>query len=249
MTIMPGRGCCLAKKRGLLVAGVVWHRRDVQVPTPSSAADFVRAHTRLQPAPYLCQLQLHLADEAIELWEKTEAELGEVGLPPPFWAFAWAGGLGLARYVLDNPELVRGQRVFDLASGCGLVAIAAARAGAEAVAASEIDPFAAAAIALNAQANRVAVDVRLGDVLDEHPGPGATVVFAGDVFYSKPMTDRVLPFLRRARSRGASVLVGDPGRAYLPGTGFEELATFDVPVTRALEDADTKLTRVLRLTG
>lgn len=226
---------------------MVWHRRCVQVLTPSVAADFVRAHTRLLPAPYLPHLQLHLADDAIDLWEKTEAELGEVGLPPPFWAFAWAGGLALARYVLDHPELVRGRRVFDLASGCGVVAIAAARAGAATVSASEIDPFAVAAIGLNARANRVAVDVTLGDVLDEDPGPDAEVVFAGDVFYSKPMTDRVLPFLRRARDRGATVLAGDPGRAYLPRTAFDVLATFDVPVPHALEDTDIKPTTVLHL--
>jgi predicted nicotinamide N-methyase len=221
----------------------------VQVLTPFTATEFVRAHTRLIPAPYLAEVSLHLADDPIELWEKTEAELGESGLPPPFWAFAWAGGLGLARYVLDHPQLVRGRRVFDLASGCGLVAIAAAKAGAAAVAASEIDAFAAAAIGLNARANHVAVEVTLADVLGADPGPGAdaAVVLAGDVFYSRAMAERVLPFLRRAQTRGASVLVGDPGRAYLPATGFDLLASYDVPVTRALEDTDVKPTTVLRL--
>jgi predicted nicotinamide N-methyase len=187
---------------------------------------------------------LHLADEPIELWERTEQEHGSQ-LPPPFWAFAWAGGQALARYLLDHPELVRGRVVCDLAAGCGLVAIAAARAGAASVTAVEIDPLAAAAITVNAAANDASVSVTLGDVLDDEAN--ADVVLAGDVFYSRPMTERVLPFLQRARDGGARVLVGDPGRAYLPRGLFTAVATYDVPVTHALESADSKATTVWEL--
>jgi predicted nicotinamide N-methyase len=212
---------------------------------PALSSDFVRAHTRLDVPPQVPEVRLHLADEAITLWERTESEHGEQ-LPPPFWAFAWAGGQALARYVLDRPDLVRGRSVFDLAAGSGLVAIAAARAGASTVTANEIDPLAAAAIALNAAANDVAVAVTLADVLDGD-AEGADVVLAGDVFYSRPMTERVLPFLQRARTRGARVLVGDPGRAYLPRGSFTALASYDVPVTQDLESTEVKKTTVWEL--
>jgi predicted nicotinamide N-methyase len=192
------------------------------------------------------EVRLHLADEAISLWERTEAELGCTGLPPPFWAFAWAGGQALARYVLDHPDLVEGRRVLDMASGCGVVAIAAAMAGASTVTASDVDELAVAAIGLNAQANGVAVCGSLEDLLDGDAG-GAEVVLAGDVFYQRAMAGRVLPFLGRARQGGARVLVGDPERAYLPRRWFKALARYQVPVTRALEDADVKATTVWRL--
>ncbi|MEN3304522.1 MAG: hypothetical protein V7603_724 [Micromonosporaceae bacterium] len=212
----------------------------------SSAAAFVRAHTSLLPAPYVPEVRLWLAQDAFGLWEETEREQGgEVG-PPPFWAFVWAGGQALARYLLDNPDLVAGRDVFDLAAGSGLVAIAAAKAGAATVAASEIDPYAAAAIALNAAANGVPVTVHLDDVLDRDAG-GADLVLAGDVCYSAEMTRRVLAFLDRARGAGATVLVGDPGRAYLPRTRLAEVASHLVPVSRALEDADVKRATVWRL--
>ena len=215
--------------------------------TTSAAADFVRAHTRIAPAPYVPEVRLHRADEAFTLWERTEDEAGEEGLPPPFWAFAWAGGQALGRYVLDHPELVRGRHVLDLAAGSGLVAIAAALAGAASVRASEIDVLAVAAIALNAEANGVAVDATLADVLDGDGAP-ADVVLAGDVFYERTFAGRVAQFLERAGSRGADVAVGDPGRAYLPRAGFERLASYDVPVVRALEDADVKRTTIWRPT-
>jgi predicted nicotinamide N-methyase len=214
------------------------------VNSPDSA--FIRAHTRLSPAPYVPEVRLHLADDAIALWEKTEDNLRGGEQPPPFWAFAWAGGQALARYILDHSHLIRGRTVFDLAAGSGLVAIAAVRAGAAAVTANEIDPLAVAAIAANADANDVKITAVLGDVLSGD-ADGAEVVLAGDVFYSKAMTDRVLPFLRRAAARGALVLVGDPGRAYLPREHLESVAVHEVPVNRSLESTDVKTTTVWRL--
>jgi predicted nicotinamide N-methyase len=218
----------------------------VPSPTgPAQHADFVRAHTVLSTPPQVPEVRLHLADEPIDLWERTE-RVGGQQLPPPFWAFAWAGGQALARYVLDHPDLVEGRVVFDLAAGSGLVAIAAALAGATAVTANEIDPLATAAVGLNALANDVAVAVTLGDVLDGDAA-GADVVLAGDVFYSRPMTERVLPFLDRARARGARVFVGDPGRAYLPRGRFTAVAGYDIPVTQALESTEVKATTVWEL--
>jgi len=214
---------------------------------PEPAA-FIRASTRLVAPPQVPEIRLHLAGEAFALWERMAADLGRSDLPPPFWASAWAGGQALARHLLDHPGLVRGRTVLDLASGSGLVAIAAAMAGAAAVMASDVDRFAAEAIALNAAANGVAVAVRLQDLLDGD-GAEAEVVLAGDVFYERPLADRVLPFLARARARGAEVLVGDPGRAYLPRPRLVPLATYDVPVERALEGSDLKRTTVWRLTG
>ncbi|HLL68737.1 MAG TPA: 50S ribosomal protein L11 methyltransferase [Micromonosporaceae bacterium] len=212
-------------------------------------ADFVLANTRLAPTPHVPEILLHLADEAIELWERTESHRGRTGLAPPFWAFAWAGGQALARYVLDHPDLVAGRRVLDFAAGSGLVAIAAARAGAAAVTAT--DPLAVAATELNAAANGVVVKAVLDDVCEGPGGGGARfdVVLAGDVCYSRPMTERVLPFLDRARAGGARVLVGDPGRAYLPAGRLRELARYEVAVLRSLEDAQIKTTTVWELGG
>jgi predicted nicotinamide N-methyase len=205
---------------------------------------FVGRHTAVRPVPYVPEVRLHQADDAIALWETLE-EIAGAQLPPPFWAFAWAGGQALARYVLDHPETVAGRTVLDLASGSGLVAIAAAAAGAAAVRANEIDPYALVAIDLNAHANGARLDAVAGDLLDGDPD--ADVVLAGDVFYRKPMADRVLPFLLRARERGSLVLVGDPGRAYLPRDGFTAVAAYDLPVVASLEDAAVKRTTVWRL--
>jgi predicted nicotinamide N-methyase len=213
----------------------------------SAAADpaaFIAAHTRLLPVPHAPEIRLHLADEATALWQKTEEELGAIGLPPPFWAFAWAGGQALARYCLDHPALVAGKRVLDFASGSGLVAIAAAKAGAAAVAARDIDAFAVAAVGLNAAANGVAVDARCGDMVDTDEGWDA--VFAGDICYERDMAARATAWLARLHARGAAVLIGDPGRSYLPRERLEVLATYQVPVTRTLEDADIKTTHVWR---
>ncbi|MFG2059843.1 class I SAM-dependent methyltransferase [Micromonospora sp. NPDC048871] len=206
---------------------------------------FVRLHARLAPVAFVPEVRLHQADEPIGLWELTEGEFRS-DQPPPFWAFAWAGGQGLARYVVDNPQLSAGRRVLDLASGSGLVAIAAAQAGAAAVRAVEVDPLAVAAITLNAEANGVRVDAELADILDGDAGD-AEVIFAGDVFYSAAMTNRVLRFLLRAARNGAQVLVGDPGRAFLPRDRFDELASYEVPVSEALESVRVKRTTVWQL--
>jgi predicted nicotinamide N-methyase len=213
----------------------------------STAADFVRAHTSLAPVPYVPEVLLHLAQDAFGLWERTEARTGGGVGPPPFWAFPWAGGQALARYLLDHPEVVAGRAVFDLAAGSGLVAIAALKAGAASAVATEIDGYAAAAIALNADANGVPVTTLLGDLLDGGAG-GAGVVLAGDVFYSAEMARRVLAFLDRAGQTGATVLVGDPGRAYLPHARLSVVASYPVPVCRELEDAEVKHSTVWRLT-
>jgi predicted nicotinamide N-methyase len=206
------------------------------------SAAFVRLHARLAPAPFVPEVRLHQADEPIGLWELTEGEFRSEQ-PPPFWAFAWAGGQALARHVLDHPDLVARRNVLDLAAGSGLVAFAAAKAGAAVVRAVEIDPRAVAAIALNARENGVAVTAELGDILDADAG-GADVVLAGDVFYSKPMADRMTRFLLRAARAGALVLAGDPGRAFLPRERFRALATYDVPVPPALETVSVKHTTV-----
>jgi predicted nicotinamide N-methyase len=201
---------------------------------------FVRAHTRLAPVPLVPEIMLYQADEAIALWEQTERGSAEQQ-PPPFWGFAWAGGQALARYVLDHPKLVAGKRVLDLAAGSGLVAVAAARAGASGVTAVDIDPLSLAAVAANAAANDVPVHGLQEDVLDQDTDAG--VVLAGDVFYSREMADRMMAYLRRAAKQGAHVLVGDPGRAYLP-PGLHEVAAYDVPVVATLEDAEVKRTTV-----
>ena len=206
---------------------------------------FVLAHTSLTVVPFVPEVRLHLADEPIGLWERTESDRGGEQLPPPFWAFAWAGGQAIARYLLDHPALVAGRRVLDVAAGSGLIAIAAALAGAATVTAVEIDPLAVAAIGLNARANRVDVTARLEDVLSGDGGD-AQVVFAGDVFYSREMTERILGFILRVRARGASVLVGDPGRVYLPREHLSRVAVYDVPVQQALEDTPVKRTTLWR---
>lgn len=214
-----------------------------------SATAFIRDHTTPADLPFLPEIRLLLAAEAIPLWELMEEASGEKDLPPPFWAFAWAGGQALARYVLDNPHLVAGRTVLDLASGCGLVAVAAARAGAARVVANEIDGYADAAIALNADLNGVTVERLHADLLADGgaAAPEADVVLAGDVFYSREMATAMLGFLRLAYERGALVLVGDPGRAYRPKEGFDQVAAYRVPVNRDLEDADLKQTAVLKM--
>jgi len=207
---------------------------------------FVLANTALIAPPHVPEIRLHLADEAHELWHLTEEQLQEKGLPPPFWAFAWAGGQGLSRYVLDNPHIVHGKRVLDFAAGSGLVGIAAAQAGARSVLCADIDPFCGPAVALNAAANSVDVGFTGDDVVGTDDG--WEVVLAGDVFYDRAFADLLIPWFTGLAGRGASVLVGDPGRAYLPKARLTQLAEYQVPVTRALEDADVKRTRVWRYT-
>jgi predicted nicotinamide N-methyase len=211
---------------------------------PPPAADpesFVRSFCALGPVPGVAEIRLHLADDVMAIWQRAEDDHG-TDQPPPFWAFAWPGGQALARYALDHPGVVAGRTVLDLGSGSGLVAIAAALAGASSVLASEIDPMAAAAIGLNMAANAVPMPGQVGlvgDVLDGD-GEGADVVLAGDVWYSRPFAERVLGLLERARARGATVLTGDIGRAFLPRDRFVELDARDVPVLAGLENASVK---------
>lgn len=208
-------------------------------------AGFVRANTRARPVPLVPEISLYVADEAVPLWQKTEEELGALGLEAPFWAFAWAGGQALARYVLDNPALVEGKRVLDFAAGSGLVAIAAAKSGARATEASEIEDFAIAAIELNAKTNRANVQAILADLVGRDEG--WDVVLAADVCYEREMAGRVFDWLATLAARGAEIRIGDPGRTYLPKERLERIAQYDVPVTRELEDAEIKKTGVWRL--
>ena len=203
---------------------------------------FIRAHTRLLPVPHAPEIALHVAEEATELWQKTEDELAIIGLPPPVWAFAWAGGQALARYLLDHPQIVAGRRVLDFASGSGLVAIAAGRSGATRVEACDLDAFAVAAIGIKAQANGVAVTVTAEDLIGRDEG--WEIICAGDVCYERDMAERVIAWLSALSARGATVLIGDPGRSYLPKARLEAVATYEVPVTRALEDAEIKRSSV-----
>jgi predicted nicotinamide N-methyase len=208
---------------------------------------FILDNTGVMAPPHVPEVRLHLADEAHDLWLKTEDELEEIGLPPPFWAFAWAGGQGLARYVLDHPEAVAGKRVMDFASGSGLVAIAAMKAGAASVLAADIDPWTETAIRLNSRLNNVAVTFsgqnQVGQAID------ADVLLAGDVFYDKAFADVLIPWFASLVAQGKTVIVGDPGRSYCPKDRMAALATYQVPVTRALEDAEVKKTVVWRFKG
>ncbi|MCK9552639.1 methyltransferase [Aquamicrobium sp.] len=215
--------------------------------TARTAETFIRDNTGLIRPPHVPEIELHLADEAHDLWQRTEEELAEIGLPPPFWAFAWAGGQGLARHILDHPEIVRDKSVLDFASGSGLVAIAAAKAGATSVMACDIDPFCKTAIRLNAAANGASIAFNSSDLVGTDGG--WDVILAGDVFYEKPFAERLVPWFAALRTRGADILVGDPGRSYLPKCGLEKLAVYEVPVTRALEDAEVKRTTVWRFGG
>lgn len=205
---------------------------------------FIRANTRLQTVPHAPEITLWLADEITPIWRLTEEELDELGLPPPFWAFAWAGGQALARYVLDHPDIVAGKRVVDFASGSGIVAIAAMKAGAARALAADIDVFCEAAISLNAAANRVALDFTDVNLLDSPPPADADVILAGDICYEKPLAERVLAWLTAARDSGKVVLIGDPGRTYFPKDGLVKLAEYQVPTTRELEDMEVKKTSV-----
>jgi predicted nicotinamide N-methyase len=204
---------------------------------------FILANTRLQAPPHTPELRLHLADEITPIWRLTEEALHEMGVPPPFWAFAWAGGQALARYLLDRPEAVAGRTVLDFATGGGIAAIAAARAGSASVTAADIDPFAAAAVALNAAANQVEVAF-VGEDLLAAPPPSVDVVLAGDISYEKPLAARVRAWLEAARAAGATVLMGDPRRTYFDPAGLVQLADYRVPTTRELEDQEVKRTGV-----
>jgi predicted nicotinamide N-methyase len=211
-----------------------------------SARAFVLRHTRLRPVAGIDGIRLHLADEVLPLWHATQVQTDDPDAPLPYWAFAWGGGLAIARYLEEHHEVVAGRRVFDLGSGSGLCAIAVSRAGAGAVTAADIDPFAIAAIRLNVRANKCRVASVGRDVLDEEP-PEADVIVAGDTWYEDRLAERVLPWLRRARDRGIDVLVGDPGRRYLPTEDLTELACYEVRTTTELEDLALKQGRVYTL--
>ena len=219
----------------------------------SHRRSLVARHTRLRPIEGVEGIRLHLADDLDATWRATEEAQGIEGAPIPFWAFAWAGGLALARYMQEHPDLVAGRNVLDFATGSGLVAIAAARAGAAHVTASDIDPFAEAAVGMNARANGVHVSFVRRDLLDE-PAPDVDVLLAADTWYEGPLADRVLPWLREASASGIRVILGDPGRKYLPAAGlaeagFVEAARYEVRTTTTLEDREFVLSRVFTLSA
>ncbi|MEU4338594.1 50S ribosomal protein L11 methyltransferase [Micromonospora lupini] len=228
----------LAPMRGAAATALTELEREIDAP--GSGLD--RLH--LVPTPFVPEVRLYLAEDAIVWWARMEALAGHA-LPAPYWASAWAGGQALARHLLDHPELAAGRRVLDLAAGSGLVAIAAALAGAADVVANDIDPYAVAAITVNARANRVTIDASGEDLLDS-ARVDADLVVAGDVFYSRPMAERMLPFLQRAVASGAEVLVGDPGRGHLPADGLRVLADYPVPTTEPSVDSSLRRVQVLR---
>jgi predicted nicotinamide N-methyase len=208
----------------------------------------ITATTRLTKVPYVPEIRLQQADDPFTVWEQLEQQAGQVSLPPPFWAFPWAGGQALARHLLDHPELVAGTRVLDIASGSGLVAIAAARCGALSVTAADVDEIAVRAISVNAAANGVSVTPLLADLLDGD-ADGAGVVLCADAFYEKDLAQRIFAFLQRAHGGGARVLIGDPGRAFLRTAGLRRVASFEIPVTIALEGMTVKKATVYEMTA
>jgi predicted nicotinamide N-methyase len=212
-----------------------------------SSADFIRANTALEAPPLVPEIKLHLASELYPLWHKTSDQLDDMGLPPPFWAFAWAGGQALARYILDNPDIVKDRRVLDFGSGSGIAAIAAALAGATHVAASDIDAYAIAAMEVNAKANGVDIDITDKDLTGNDDG--WETVLAADVCYEQPMSGQVTAWLRSLAKRGADVFIGDPRRLYLPKEGLEQLAKYSVKTTTHLEDTDLLNAQVWRMVG
>jgi predicted nicotinamide N-methyase len=206
------------------------------------------------PVPLTPQIELYLADDQTPLWRLGEEELFELGLPSPFWAFAWAGGQALARYCLDNPDLTKGKSVIDFASGSGLVAIAAAKAGAKQILATDIDPFSVEAIQINAEHNNVTLQASIdnlltSDAIDHLRKNPPDVFLAGDVFYDAEMTKAVLALLEPLAQQGTKILVGDPNRSYLPQDRLELIETYQVPVTRELEDYEIRSTKVWRFKG
>jgi predicted nicotinamide N-methyase len=214
----------------------------------SRALKFIRDNTMVLAPPLVPELALHLAEESLPIWLKTEEELQKANVDPPYWAFAWAGGQALARYVLDHPAVVAGKRVLDLGSGSGLVAIAAHRSGAASVTGADTEPLAAAAIILNAELNGAFVTATTRDLLAQ-PAEDYDVILVGDLFYEAPLAKRVLAFIETAASNGAEVLAGDPRRSYFPANRFECIAEYSVPVTRQLEDAEIKKTAIWRFAG
>jgi len=210
--------------------------------TSKELTPFILANTRLLKPPHCPEITLYLADEAVALWQLSAEELDQQGLPLPFWAFAWAGGQALARYLLDNPDLVSDKKVYDLASGSGLVAIAAKLSRANEVTAVDIDPYAIGAIDLNATANGVSLLTHQGDIIGQTLQ--ADVLLVGDLFYEREIAEPLFAWLKHCKEAGILVLIGDPGRTYLPKEGLKELACYTIEVSRELEDQDVKVTRV-----
>ncbi len=215
------------------------------IATLAEAKAFIRANTRVADAPGL-PIRLYTADELTPIWEATEKDLAEANVAPPFWAFPWAGGQALARYVLDNPETVRGKRVIDLASGSGLVAVAAALAGAAEIVANDIDPICEAAVALNADLNGVTIAYLGGNLLDGEP-PAYDVILAADVFYEQTPASLFRAMLERCNANGSMVLAGDPGRTYFPRDAFRQVAEYAVETTTEIENYPVKSARVWTL--
>lgn len=209
-------------------------------------AGFIRRNTALHEPPLVPEVKLHLATEIVPIWQMTEEELEESGLPPPFWAFAWAGGQALSRYILDNPDIVRGKNVLDFGAGSGLIGVAAAKAGAKTVLSADIDNFAVEAIKINATSNGVEVEATAEDLVDVE-NRGWEVILVGDMCYERPLAERIEAWLRRLAAEGVTVLIGDPGRTYLPKTGLEKLISYAVMTTRELEDTDVRNTSVWRV--
>jgi predicted nicotinamide N-methyase len=212
----------------------------------ASPRAFILHHTQLRPVPGLQAIRLHLVDDVLALWHAVQIAQGDPDAALPFWAIAWGGGLALARYLQDHPEVVAGRRVLDIASGSGLCAIAAMGAGASAVTGADIDPYATAAIGLNARANGCRVNVVQRDVLDL-AAPDVDVILAGDCCYEAALAERLLPWLQHARARGIDVLLGDPGRRYLPLDALVPLASYDVRTTSELDDLALTQARVYAL--
>ena len=209
---------------------------------PAEPAAFIAEHTALLAPPLVPEVRLHLATESVDIWQQTEEALGEMGLPPPFWAFAWAGGQALGRYVLDNPDIVAGKRVLDFAAGGAIAGLCAVRSGAEQVIASELDAFAIAACHANAHVNGYDIETVLGDIAGRDEG--WDVVLAGDVFYEDTLARQLDGWLECLANRGARVLIGDPGRAFLPTGKLDRLAEYSVAVTRDLEDREIRQAKV-----
>ena len=213
---------------------------------PASAARFIAANTRVLSPPLVPEIRLHLAEESLPIWQRTEEELGEMNVPPPFWAFAWAGGQALARYLLDNPGLIAGKTVIDLGTGSGLTAIAAMLAGASSVIAADIDALALASARLNATLNDVVIETTRQNLLASPPA-AVGVILVGDLFYERELAERVTAYIEAAAARGARVLIGDPKRSYFPKDRFTRVAEYQVSVTRELEDSEIKRTAVWQL--
>ena len=211
------------------------------------AADlFIQQQTIVSASSLIPEIVLHLATEVTPLWQMTEERLREAGLPPPYWAFAWPGGQGLSRYILDHPETVKGKRVLDFAAGCGIAALAAMKAGAKSAIAIDIDPLALAATRLNAALNALEVDVAEGIDM-EKPSKNIDLIIAGDVCYQQAMSAKLMRWLWLCVGKGTRVLLADPGRAYVPSTGLQECARYEVPTSRDLEDRDSRTVIVSEL--